>query len=105
MKISRTLFKIFIISVIITAIITGGIALYMKLYGKSVLQDALGSLFGSEVKFESLSLVPNEFKVNFRGFTILDKIDFDKDILNAEKVTMTLNKEKFDIMLCSTSNS
>ena len=96
MKIIKILFKIFIISAIITAIVTAGIALYMKLYGKSVLQDTLSKLIGSDIKYESLSLNLKEYKVNFKGFTILDKINFDKDILNAERVALVLNKEKFN---------
>ena len=71
MKIIKILFKIFIISVIITAIVTAGIALYMKLYGKSVLQDTLSKLIGSDIKYESLSLNLKEYKVNFKGFTIM----------------------------------
>ena len=96
MRIIKTLFKIFVISVILVAIIIAGIVLYMKFYGKSLLENALSNMLGSKVKFESVSLNLDKYTVNFRGFSILSEIDFDENILNAEKCTLILNKERFE---------
>jgi len=96
MRIIKTVFKIFVISVILVAIIIAGIALYMKFYGKSLLENALSNMLGSKVKFESVSLNLDKYTVNFRDFSILSEINFDENILNAEKCTLILNKERFE---------
>jgi len=93
MKILKIILKIFVICALLVAVVIGGIVLYMKFYGQDILENALSNMLGSKVKFESVSLNLKDYTVNFRGFSVASKIDFEENVLNAEKFIMILNEE------------
>lgn len=97
MKIFKTFIKISLVVILLIVIITGSIALYMKFFGKQLIQDRLGELIGRKLEFESMSWDLSKAEVNFKGFTIPEEIDFEnKTFLNAEKFSVILDKNKFD---------
>lgn len=96
MKILRALIKLFVFSSLLMAIIIGSIAVYMNLYGSSHLKKALSELSGAEVEFRSVALDLNKLAASFRGLTIANQIGFEKNILNADTLMVSLNKEKLE---------
>lgn len=96
MKIFKTLLKVFLILALVVGIAMGGIALYMKYYGKDILEDVLSNMLGSRVKFEGVSLNMDEYGLSFGDFSILSEIGFDENVFDAEKFTLRLNKERFN---------
>ncbi len=86
----------FAIIAVLIAIIIGGGALYMHFFGEDALQKTLSNMLGAQVKFEGMFLDKENFAVDFKGFSVLSKINLDESIFNAEKFTLHLNKEKFE---------
>jgi hypothetical protein len=87
--------KLFAICALAMAVIIASIALSMKLFGKDLLKGFLSGMFGREVSFESISVNLDESRANFRGFGIVSEIGFEKDVFNAEKVTVMIDGERF----------
>lgn len=96
MKIFKTLLKVFLILALVVALAMGGIALYMKYYGKGILEDVLSNMLGSRVRFESISVNMDKYGLSFGEFSILSEIGFDENVFDAEKFTLRLNKESLD---------
>ena len=71
--------------------------LYFRFYGKNILENALSSALGMQIKFKAFSIDLRDYKADFKGLTIPGKIEFgDKTMLNAEKFTIKLDKEHFN---------
>lgn len=96
MKILKMLFKLFVFSSLLMAVIIGSIAVYMKLYGDAHIKKALSELAGARVEFKSAAINLNKQEASFRGFSVASQIGFDKDIFNADTFTIILNKEKLE---------
>jgi hypothetical protein len=96
MKILNIIIKIFLACVILMAVIIGSIAVYMRYYGDAHIKKALTELMGASVKFSSASLNLDKQSVSFKGFSIASQIGFNKDIFQAETVTITLNKDRLE---------
>lgn len=94
MKIFKTLFKILAIGILLIALVIAGVVMYMKFYGKGLLEDALSSAFGSKVKFESISVDIDKYMLNFKNLSILGEIGFDENIFNAKEFTVVLDEER-----------
>jgi len=90
------LVRAFVIGVTVFAIIIGSMVVYMKLYGNAIVEKSLSAMLGSQVKFRSASINLEKGSVNFNGFSIVSEVDLTSEAFNAEKVTVFLNKEKFD---------
>jgi hypothetical protein len=90
------LLRMFVISVMVSAIIIACAAVYLKFHGNAILEKYFSKMAGAEVRFKGVAINPDKKALSFTGFTIVDKIDFEKKIFNAEKVTLLLNKEKYD---------
>jgi len=96
MKFFKVLFKIFIICTLLTAIITASMALYIKFYGKDLLKDVLSNLLKTRVEFENITISPERYTINFKGFRLPDEIDFGGgNVFNAETFSLALNEERF----------
>lgn len=96
MKLIKLLFKILVICALLMAVIIGGIVLYMKYYGKDVLQDVLSALIKRKVSFEAISVSPDQYAINFKGFTIPAEVGFgEENVFNAERFSVELNEERF----------
>lgn len=96
MKIIKALFKIFLISVMLVAIATASIFLYMKYYGQDAMEGVLSKTFGSKIKFDNISLSLDKHRINFKGFSIPGKINLDEKVFNAKKFTLVLDEEVFN---------
>lgn len=93
----KALFKIFVVTVLLIAVIVASISIYMNFYGKRLLESKLSDMLGTKLKFKSFSLRLDKSRVDFRGITIPSEIDFEsKNIFNAEKFTLILDRYKFD---------
>lgn len=68
----------------------------MKFYGNTIVENALSKMLDSKVKFESVSWDINKGTANFKGFSIINKMDFSEKIFNAQKMILILNKEKLE---------
>lgn len=96
MKFLRTIGIIFLVAIILMATTIGAVAIYMRLYGDAHIKKALTELVGASVKFSSASLNLDKQSVSFKGLSIASQVGFDKDIFQADTVTITLNKEKLE---------
>ncbi len=96
MKPVKFLLKLFAAGAMALAIIIACTYLFMKFYGNAIVEKYLQAMIGQPVKIESVSLNMDKGAVNFHGFTIVSQIDLDAKIFNAEKVTVYLNKEKYE---------
>jgi len=96
MKLIKLLLKILFICALLTAVVIGGIALYMKYYGKDLLQDTLSALVKRKVSFEGITVNPEQYALNFKGFSIPSEVGFgEENIFNAERFSIELNEETF----------
>lgn len=87
----------FILTILIFAAITLAAFLFFSFYGKSMVENALSKALGANVRFEGFSINLRDYTVDFKGVSVPGKIDFgDKAMFNAEKFTVTLDKEKFN---------
>ena len=92
----RRAVRVIIWIIVIIAAIIGAAFLYLKLYGKNIIEAKLSGVLGRPIKFESFSLDLKEYKVEFDKFRIPSKAGFkEKDLFSAGKLTVMLDKEKF----------
>ncbi len=97
MKMIKIMVKIVLVCILSITIIIAGIALYMKFYGKGIIEGALSNMLGAKIRFDNISLNLDEYIVNFKGFSIPSEIGFeDRSIFNAESFGLVLNREKFE---------
>lgn len=94
MKFLKALFKVFVFSSLLMAIIIGAIAIYMRLYGNAHIKKALSELAGTKVEFKSVAINLGKQAASFKGFSIASQIGFDKNIFDADTFTVILNNEK-----------
>ncbi len=92
----RRAVRIIVWIITIIAAIMIAIFLYLKLYGKGIIENKLSSVLGRPIKFESFSLDLNNYSVEFNEFRIPAKAGFkDKDLFRADQLIVMLDKEKF----------
>ncbi|MBN2453885.1 MAG: DUF748 domain-containing protein [Candidatus Omnitrophica bacterium] len=96
MKFLKVIFKLFVLSSLLMAVIIGSLAVYMKLYGNAHLKKAFSELAGAHVDFKSVALNMNKIAASFRGFTIADQIGFEGNVFSADTLTIAINKEKLE---------
>ena len=96
MKILKIILKLFIFASILTAIVIGSIAGYMRLYGNAHIKKALSELAGAQVEFKSIAINLDKQAATFKGFSIASQVGFDKNIFDADIFTFILNKEKLE---------
>lgn len=96
MRVIKFLLKFLVGCVLVAAIVIGSIAFYMKYYGKNILQETLSEMLGTNIRLKSVSFDLDEYKINFRGFSVFSDVNFDEKLFNAEKFTLLIDKEKFD---------
>lgn len=96
MRFLKIVFKIFIVSAILAAVSIGSIAVYMRFYGAAHMKKALSELVGAQVEFKSVALNLNKAAASFRGITIANQLGFEKNVFNADTLTVGLNKEKLE---------
>jgi len=95
MKILKFLFKTFVVCVLIAAIAIAGVVFYLKFFGKANIEQMLSKMLGSRIKFQNVSFDLNKGLVDFKGFTVLNKIGFEENIFKADKFTVSIDKERF----------
>lgn len=86
----------FVISVFTATVIIVVAVLFMKFQGNAIIEKQLSKMAGAEVRFQGISMDLDKGSLDFKGFSIVNEIDFEKKILSAEKVTVFLNKEIYD---------
>ena len=96
MKLLKALFKLFIFSSLLMAVVIGSMAVYMRLYGNAQIKKALSELAGSQVEFKSVTINLNKAAASFRGLTIANQIGFDSNVFNADTFTIAVNREKLE---------
>ncbi|MBU0605458.1 MAG: DUF748 domain-containing protein [Candidatus Omnitrophica bacterium] len=96
MSFIKALFKFFVFSSLLMAVVIGSMAVYMKLYGNAQIKKALSDLAGVQVEFKSVALNLNKAAASFRGFTIANQIGFDNNIFNADTLAIAINREKLE---------
>ncbi len=96
MEILKFLFKSFLACVLIAAIITAGAVFYLKFFGKANIEQMLSKMLGSQIKFQTMSFNLNEGLVDFKGFTILNKMEFEENIFKADNFIVLIDKERFE---------
>ena len=96
MKKARIAHVIIVIAIFIVVTIAGGF-LYLKLYGKGIVENALSKALGVNVRFEGLSLNLRDYKIDFKGVKIPAKAGFkERTAFGAEKFSITLNREELN---------
>ncbi len=96
MEILKFLLKWFIVAVIVAAILIGGTSIYLAFFGKGTIEKALSDMLGSQVRFEAVSMDLGKGLVHFKGFTVLNKLEFEDNIFKADKFVVSIDKEKYD---------
>ncbi|MFH1594568.1 MAG: DUF748 domain-containing protein [Candidatus Omnitrophota bacterium] len=71
------------------------VLLYLKIYGKNVLEKVLSSMLGTKVEFTGLTINPDRYALKFKGVKLPEKIDFkDRSIFSAKNFTVFLDKRE-----------
>ncbi|MDD5422706.1 MAG: DUF748 domain-containing protein [Candidatus Omnitrophica bacterium] len=96
MNIAKNLVKIFVVSVILIAVTIAFISLYMQLFGKRAIEEAVSNMLGSRIKFTGVALDIKKSMVSFQGFTVMNKMEFEENIFMADKFTVSIDREKFE---------
>lgn len=93
----RRAVKIIIWMIVIIVVIIASVLLYLKLYGKNIIEARLSDVLGRPIKFESVSLDIKNYTVEFKGFRIPARLGFKgKDLFQVDKLTLILDKDKFN---------
>ena len=88
--------KHFLIIILIIFLIITAVFLYLKFYGKNIFEAKLSEILGRPVRFESFTLKLDKYTVQFEDFSVPNRRGFkEKNLFNAAKVTVTLDKDKF----------
>jgi hypothetical protein len=96
MSITKFLLISFVVCIVVVAIAFAGVAFYVAFFGKGTIEQMISKALGSQVKFQGMSFNLNKGLVNFTGFTVLNKIEFEENIFKADKFVVSINKERFE---------
>lgn len=91
----KFILRFLLISSLVVAIVIGGAGLYMKFHGKTLVESALSSMVGLEVKYKSAAIDIDKGSLSLKGVTVADRMAPGHHFLKIEKLDLAINKNRF----------
>ena len=96
MKIFRILFKTFIVLILISLILTAGVAVFVAYRWKPMVEQFLSDTLGVGIKFSGVAVNLEEYSLTVRDLKVLSGKGFERHTFFGERCTLMIDKNIFD---------